>query len=117
MIKYRGPRMDGRRSFSYIFFLAEPGNQSPGPQTSPAEYECKMRDMKCSTTSITARSIELGDALGQRLLRVPRKFCFVLHKDLTVRVLGGYSLPSSALTRVSSFRKPGRCIAASKGWE
>lgn len=40
----------------------------------------------------TARAIELGDALGQRLLRLPRKICFALHKDLAVRVLGGYSL-------------------------
>jgi ubiquinone/menaquinone biosynthesis C-methylase UbiE len=40
----------------------------------------------------TARAIELGDALSQRLLRVPRKLCFALHKELTVRILGGYSL-------------------------
>jgi SAM-dependent methyltransferase len=40
----------------------------------------------------TARAIDLGDALGQRILRAPRKLCFALHKDLTVRVLGGYSL-------------------------
>ena len=40
----------------------------------------------------TARAIELGDALGQRLLRVPRKLCFALHNELTVRMLGGYSL-------------------------
>ena len=40
----------------------------------------------------TARAIELSDALGQRLLRVPRKLCFALHNELTVRMLGGYSL-------------------------
>ena len=40
----------------------------------------------------TARAIQLGDALGQRLLRIPRKLCFALHRELTVRMLGGYSL-------------------------
>jgi len=40
----------------------------------------------------TERAIDLGDALGQRILRAPRKLCFALHNDLTVRVLGGYSL-------------------------
>lgn len=40
----------------------------------------------------TPRAIELGDALGQRLLRLPRKLCFALHHELTVRILGGYSL-------------------------
>jgi len=40
----------------------------------------------------TARAIELGDALGQRLLRVPRRLCFAIHHELTVRMLGGYSL-------------------------
>lgn len=40
----------------------------------------------------TARAIELGGALSQRFLRVPRKLCFALHKELTVRILGGYSL-------------------------
>lgn len=40
----------------------------------------------------TARAIELGDALGQRLLRLPRKLCFAVHNELTVRILGGYSL-------------------------
>lgn len=40
----------------------------------------------------TARTIELGDAFGQRLLRVPRRLCFALHNELTVRMLGGYSL-------------------------
>ena len=40
----------------------------------------------------TARAVQLGDAFSQRLLRVPRKLCFALHKELTVRILGGYSL-------------------------
>lgn len=40
----------------------------------------------------TARAVELGDALSQRLLRVPRRLCFALHNELTVRMLGGYSL-------------------------
>lgn len=40
----------------------------------------------------TGRAIELGDAPGQRLLRLPRKLCFAFHQELTVRVLGGYSL-------------------------
>lgn len=40
----------------------------------------------------TARAIELGDALSQRFLRIPRKLCFALHNELTVRMLGGYSL-------------------------
>jgi len=40
----------------------------------------------------TARAPELGNALSQRLLRIPRKLCFAVHNDLTVRMLGGYSL-------------------------
>lgn len=40
----------------------------------------------------TGRAVELGDALGQRILRMPRKLCFALHNELTVRILGGYSL-------------------------
>lgn len=40
----------------------------------------------------TARAVQLGDALSQRLLRLPRKLCFALHKEFTVRILGGYSL-------------------------
>lgn len=40
----------------------------------------------------TARATELGNALSQRLLRIPRKLCFAVHNDLTVRMLGGYSL-------------------------
>jgi hypothetical protein len=40
----------------------------------------------------TARAIDLGGAVGQRILRVFRKLCFALHNDLTARLLGGYSL-------------------------
>jgi SAM-dependent methyltransferase len=40
----------------------------------------------------TPRCIELGDKLIQRAARLPRKLCFALSSDLTVRVLGGYSL-------------------------
>lgn len=40
----------------------------------------------------TARATELGDAFCQRLLRMPRKLCFALHNEFTVRMLGGYSL-------------------------
>lgn len=40
----------------------------------------------------TPRCIELGDQLIQKLVRGPRRLCFVLAPDLTVRILGGYSL-------------------------
>lgn len=40
----------------------------------------------------TPRCIELGDLLVQRILRMPRQISFALFPDLTVRVLGGYSL-------------------------
>jgi len=40
----------------------------------------------------TPRCIELGDRLVQRIARIPRKACFALAPDVTVRVLGGYSL-------------------------
>lgn len=40
----------------------------------------------------TPRCIELGDLLVQRMARIPRKICFTVFPDLTVRVLGGYSL-------------------------
>ncbi len=40
----------------------------------------------------TPRCIELGDRFVQRVARVPRKLCFGISPDLTVRVLGGYSL-------------------------
>lgn len=42
--------------------------------------------------SYTSRANDLGTATGQRLLKLPRKFFFALHKDVTVRLLGGYSL-------------------------
>lgn len=41
----------------------------------------------------TASRLELpNQALSSRLMRLPRKLCFSLNPDLTVRVLGGYSL-------------------------
>jgi len=40
----------------------------------------------------TPRCIELGDLLVQKIARFPRKLCFALSQDLTVRVLGRYSL-------------------------
>jgi SAM-dependent methyltransferase len=40
----------------------------------------------------TPRCIELGDLLVQKIVRIPRRLCFAGFPDLTVRVLGGYSL-------------------------
>jgi cyclopropane fatty-acyl-phospholipid synthase-like methyltransferase len=40
----------------------------------------------------TPRSNSTGEDLSQRALKLPRAFFFALHKDLGVRVLGGYSL-------------------------
>ncbi len=40
----------------------------------------------------TPRCIELGDLLVQKMARIPRTLCFAGFPDLTVRVLGGYSL-------------------------
>ena len=40
----------------------------------------------------TPRANALGTAAMQRLLKLPRKIFFTLHRDLAVRVLGGYSL-------------------------
>lgn len=40
----------------------------------------------------TPRCIELGDQLAQKIARLPRRLCFAIHQDLTVRILGGYSL-------------------------
>ncbi len=40
----------------------------------------------------TPRCIELGDLFVQKIARVPRKLCFTAFPELTVRVLGGYSL-------------------------
>ena len=40
----------------------------------------------------TSHSIECGDEIGQKILRIPRKLCFAVHQELTVRMLGGYSL-------------------------
>jgi cyclopropane fatty-acyl-phospholipid synthase-like methyltransferase len=40
----------------------------------------------------TPRCIELGNETAQKVARLPRRLCFAIHRDLTVRVLGGYSL-------------------------
>lgn len=40
----------------------------------------------------TPRMIDLPIDRLQKILRFPRKICFALHPDLTVRVLGGFSL-------------------------
>lgn len=40
----------------------------------------------------TPRCIELGDLFIQRIARIPRQLSFAVSPDLTVRVLGGYSL-------------------------
>jgi len=40
----------------------------------------------------TPRCIELGEETVQKIARLPRKMCFAIHQDLTVRILGGYSL-------------------------
>jgi SAM-dependent methyltransferase len=40
----------------------------------------------------TPRCIEMGKKIAQRIVRLPRRICFAIHQDLTVRILGGYSL-------------------------
>jgi SAM-dependent methyltransferase len=40
----------------------------------------------------TPRCIELAKGKIQKIARVPRIICFSIHEDLTVRILGGYSL-------------------------
>jgi len=40
----------------------------------------------------TQRMIDLPIDRLQKILRVPRKLCFALHPDLTVRALGGFAL-------------------------
>jgi SAM-dependent methyltransferase len=40
----------------------------------------------------TSHGIECVRGIGQRIARLPRKMCFAIHQDLTVRILGGYSL-------------------------
>ena len=42
--------------------------------------------------SFTSHSLACGKAMGQTIARLPRKMCFAIHQDLTVRILGGYSL-------------------------
>jgi len=40
----------------------------------------------------TPRCIELGKEPAQKIARLPRQICFAIHQDLTVRILGGFSL-------------------------
>jgi cyclopropane fatty-acyl-phospholipid synthase-like methyltransferase len=40
----------------------------------------------------TPRCIELAKSTIQKIARLPRILCFAMHQDLTVRILGGYSL-------------------------
>jgi len=40
----------------------------------------------------TPRCIELAKETLQKIARLPRMICFSMHQDLTVRILGGYSL-------------------------
>ncbi|HLW88614.1 MAG TPA: class I SAM-dependent methyltransferase [Terriglobales bacterium] len=40
----------------------------------------------------TPRCIELGDLFVQKIVRIPRQLSYAVLPDLTVRVLGGYSL-------------------------
>jgi SAM-dependent methyltransferase len=40
----------------------------------------------------TPRCIELAKETIQKIVRLPRMMCFSIHPDLTVRILGGYSL-------------------------
>jgi len=40
----------------------------------------------------TPRCIELAKETIQKIASLPRRICFAIHEDLTVRILGGYSL-------------------------
>ena len=40
----------------------------------------------------TPRSIDFGSELGEKLLKLPRKVCFAVHRDFAARFLGGFSL-------------------------
>lgn len=40
----------------------------------------------------TSHSLACGTEIGQKIARLPRKICFAIHQELTVRILGGYSL-------------------------
>jgi SAM-dependent methyltransferase len=40
----------------------------------------------------TPRCLDLANSLIQKIAVLPRRVCFALHQDLTVRILGGYSL-------------------------
>ncbi len=40
----------------------------------------------------TPRSIELASGAGEKVLKLPRKLCFAIHRDWAARLLGGFSL-------------------------
>src|SRR6202022_2241966 len=40
----------------------------------------------------TPRSVDIPSHLGEKILKYPRNFFFVLNQEATVRILGGYSL-------------------------
>jgi hypothetical protein len=40
----------------------------------------------------TSHGVECGEDVTQKIAWLPRKICFAIHQELTVRVLGGYSL-------------------------
>src|SRR5712692_395467 len=40
----------------------------------------------------TQRSIEFASTPGEMILKLPRKLCFAVHKELAARLLGGFSL-------------------------
>jgi len=40
----------------------------------------------------TPRCIDLGQETIQKIVKLPRMICFAIHQELTVRILGGYSL-------------------------
>jgi SAM-dependent methyltransferase len=40
----------------------------------------------------TPRSIDFGSEFGEKLLKLPRKACFAVHRDFAARFLGGFSL-------------------------
>jgi hypothetical protein len=53
---------------------------------------CHFRGYQLLDYFFTPRCIELGNEIIQKIARLPRKLCFSIHQDMTVRFLGGYSL-------------------------
>jgi cyclopropane fatty-acyl-phospholipid synthase-like methyltransferase len=52
----------------------------------------KESDYELADYFYTPRCIELAKATIQKIAKWPRAICFSVHQDLTVRILGGYSL-------------------------